>query len=129
MLKRCLEGIISGVSYRNVVAIASERGSERIARAVDNGPIGAGIDAVLSHWAAGRSAGCNLAWLAHTQAKRRIAGVCFEVTQKGVSLRSDVRETDEAPRLDLTLNRKAVLFRVRKPVLIVKTRRAGDWKK
>src|SRR6266699_1334338 len=64
--------------------------------------------------------------MAHTQAKRRVAGISLQIGKQPMTLCAYVGQAEQSIWPELTLNGKAIVFRIGKPVLVVKSRRAAD---
>src|SRR5437667_10217407 len=121
-----LERVVVRVPHRGEITVAADGVRTHRPGAVDNSSGNWVIDAIFAVRAASAGDGEHLAILAHTQAKCRVAWIRLQIGKQPMPLGAHVGQAEQSIWPELTLNGKAIVFRIGKPVLVVKSRRAAD---
>src|SRR5215471_10945683 len=116
------ERVVIGVCNRLLCGNRSVIGTQWPACSVYNLAVRSGEDTVFGEWPACRTTGCHIAWLAETQAKRRVARIRFLHNHQMMTLISCVAQGQQGAGKELTLNRKHVALVVGHAVVMKEVR-------
>ena len=120
-----LQGVVTGITDGDEIAIAAESPAERSTSAVDGATSDRMIDAIFTTGAAHRIVR-DLARLANAQTQRGISRVSLKRGQQVMSLRANIADGQQSCRSELPLNRKLILLGVGQNIFMIESRRGAD---